>query len=165
MTHLVLVRFPDFLAAQTAGVALATLQDRVGTEAEDIVIVSQGSATSVKLDHLTRPSTGRALGGGRWGTLIGTLFAADPGSKSGPFRRAGLAPAFLDTAAALLDGGGAVLGLRVRLLGLDRVLDRLSTLAVTGRVLHTKLSPASEAALAEMAAEVPEAMTQRLRAG
>jgi hypothetical protein len=45
------------------------------------------------------------------------------------------------------------------------VLDRLSTLAVTGRVLHTKLSEASEAALSEMAAEVPDAMTGRLRAG
>lgn len=163
MSHLLVAIFTDEEAARMAGAALAQLQDRVGTEPEDIVVVTRPGKGRVTLDQSVRPDTGRALGGGQWGALIGTLFIKDDRGQPGFFRRAGVDEGFLAAVAQSLDQGGAALGMRVRDLGIERVQDRLSLLRVPGRVLTTRLDPKAATTLAQAAASLPEHVSRRHR--
>ena len=164
MSHIVVAIFSDEEAARMAGAALAQLQDRVGTEPEDIVVVTRSGAGRVTLDQSVRPDSGRALGGGRWGALIGTMFIRNDKGQPGFFRQAGMDERFLAAVGQALDRGGAALGIRVRELGVDRVQDRLALLRVPGRVLTTRLDPRTEAALDRAAAGLPEHVSRRHRA-
>jgi uncharacterized membrane protein len=164
VAHLLLVSYPDVPAAHAAGAAVAALQDRAGVPAEDIVIITRQEAGRVSLDHLTRQATGEALGGGQWGALIGTLFVVDADGASRLFKRTGLKAEFLNAVAQDLDRGMAILGLRVRGLGLEQVLDYLSARPGMGRVHSAELSGKSERAMAAIAAEFPGHVRQKAAA-
>lgn len=164
MSDLILLAYRTPGAAFVAGEALAVLQQEAAVEPEDIVVVTRDAAGRVTVNQSIDLATGRALGGGGWGTLIGMLFL--DGRKPVPkgnglaaqFLAAGLDASFLQSAGTALTRDGAVVGLRVRLLGAERVLDRVGTLKGAPKVLRTRLSPETEEALYDLLAQIPESV-------
>ncbi len=164
MSDLILAVYRSQSAAFVAGESLAALQQAAGTEPEDIVVITRDKAGRVSVNQSIDLATGEALGGGRWGTLIGMLFLDSRGPTAGnrglaaQFRATGLDERFLQDAAHALDKGGGAVGLRVRLLGRDRVLEKLKSLKGSPKVLWTRLSPDTEDALHDMQGQIPEAV-------
>lgn len=162
MSDLILLVYRSPSAAFVAGEALAVLQREAGTEPEDIVVVNKDGAGRVSLNQLIDLATGQPLGGGRWGTLIGLLFLDDrKPAKTGKglsaqLLAAGLDQGFLTSAGEALAKGGAVVGLRVRLLGVTRVLERVAALNGAPKVLRTRLAAETEDALYDMQGQIPE---------
>lgn len=167
MSDLILLVYRSQSAAFVAGEALAVLQQEAGTEPEDIVVVTRGAAGRVSVNQSTDLATGQPLGGGRWGTMIGMLFLDQRkpvrGGKglSAQLMEAGLDGSFLQTASKSLAVGSAVVGLRVRLLGAAAVLDRIRSLKGDPRILQTRLDAATEEALLEMQAQIPEQLLRQ----
>jgi uncharacterized membrane protein len=161
VSELIILTFRDRNAAFTAAEHLGTLQQAAGTEPEDIVVVTRNAAGGVSVNHLTDGTTGRALGGGGWGTLIALLFLDDRTARSaerGPaaqFLEAGLERQFLEEAAHALDKTGAVVGMRVRLLGPDRVIERARSLDGIQKVIRARLSGEAEDRLIDMQDQIP----------
>ncbi|WP_128516324.1 DUF1269 domain-containing protein [Tabrizicola thermarum] len=164
MSDLILAFYRTPSAAFAAGQALAAFQRAAGTEAEDIVVVTRDGTGRVQVNQSIDMATGRPLGGGRWGALIGLLFLDERDPRSGPgglaaqFRAVGLDEGFLQDATTALDKTGAVIGMRVRLLGRDRVTRRLTGLAGNPMLLWTRLSAETEEALLDMQSQIPEAV-------
>jgi uncharacterized membrane protein len=162
VSDLILAVYRTQAAAFAAGETLAALQQSAGTEPEDIVVVTRNAAGRVSINQSIDLATGEALGDGRWGTLIGLLFLDKRKPQSGrkglsaQFRAAGLEERFLQDVAHSLDKGGAAVGMRVRLLGKDRVLERLKSMKSKPKILWTRLSPDAEDALYEMQGQIPE---------
>ena len=125
--------------------ALAVLQQEAGTKPEDFVVVTRDVTGRISVNQSTDMATGLPLGGGRWGTMIGILFLDSrkpvPNGKglSSQLLATGLEEGFLRSAGQALEMGTAVVGLRVRLLGADRVLNRIKALKDTPKVLRTRL--------------------------
>lgn len=162
MSDLILLAYRSQTAAFVAGEALAVLQQEAGTEPEDIVVVTRDATGRVSVNQSTDLATGRPLGGGRWGTMIGMLFLDRrkpvQGGKglAAQFLEAGLEGAFLQAASRSLDSGSAVVGMRVRLLGAKAVLDRVRSLKGEPTILQTRLDAATEETLYDMQAKIPE---------
>jgi uncharacterized membrane protein len=162
VSDLIILVYRSQTAAFVAGEALAALQQETGTEPEDIVVVTKAATGRVSVNQSIDLATGQPLGGGRWGTLIGMLFL--DGRKPGP-RSKGLAAQFVETgldekfvlsASQSLEKGGAAVGMRVRLLGADRVLQRVKALKGSPKVLRARLAAATEDALHDMQAQIPQ---------
>lgn len=162
MSDLIILVYQSQTPAFVAGEALAALQQEAGTEPEDIVVVTRDATGRVSVNQSIELVSGQPLGGGHWGTMIGMLFLdrRKPGPKSkglaAQFAEAGLDVTFLQAVSQSLEPGGAAVGLRVRLLGTDRVLDRLKALKGSPKVLRARLSPATEEALYDLQAQIPE---------
>lgn len=167
MSDLILLAYRSQSAAFVAGEALAVLQQEAGTEPEDIVVITRDPSGRISVNQSTDLATGLPLGGGRWGTLIGMLFLDPrkplPGGKglAAQLLEAGLDAAFLQAASRSLTAGTAVVGLRVRLLGADAVLDRVKSLTGAPTILQARLDPATEDALYDMLAQIPEAFLRQ----
>lgn len=162
MSDLIIAVYRNQSAAFSAGETLAALQRSAGTEPEDIVVVTRDKSGRVTINQSISLATGAALAGGRWGALIGLLFL-DPvkphpkGKGLGAqFRAAGLDDRFLQDVGRSLAKPGAAVGLRVRLLGRDRVVDALKGTKGSPRILWTRLGPDAEEALADMQDRIPE---------
>ncbi|KAM3107445.1 DUF1269 domain-containing protein [Phormidesmis sp. 146-33] len=164
MSDLILLSYSSPSAAFVAGEALAVLQQEAGVEPEDIVVVTRDATGRVTVNQSIDLATGRALGGGGWGTLIGMLFlderkpAAAGSGLAAQFLATGIEASFLQSAGAALTRTGAVVGLRVRLLGAARVLERVRMLKGAPKVLTTRLSPETEEALYDLLAQIPDAV-------
>lgn len=162
MSDLILLVYRSQSAAFVAGEALAVLQQEAGTEPEDIVVVTRDVTGRISVNQSTDMATGLPLGGGRWGTMIGILFLDSrkpvPNGKglSSQLLATGLDESFLRSAGQALEMGTAMVGLRVRLLGADRVLNRIKALKDAPKVLRTRLDAATEEALYDMQAQIPE---------
>ncbi|RYI24161.1 MAG: DUF1269 domain-containing protein [Acetobacteraceae bacterium] len=162
VSDLILLAYRNPTAAFIAGETLATLQKEAGTEPEDIVVVTKSATGRISLNQSINLATGQPLGGGRWGTTIGLLFlddrkpAASGKGLASQLAEAGLEPSFLRSAVEALAKGGAVVGLRVRLLGAEAVLQRVKALKTVPKVLRTRLSAATEDALYDLQAQIPE---------
>lgn len=162
VSDLILLVYRSQSAAFVAGEALAVLQQEAGTEPEDIVVVTKDATGRVSVNQSIDLATGRPLGGGRWGTMIGMLFldsrkpATDGRGLSAQLLDTGLEEGFLRETGKALEKGGAVVGLRVRLLGADRVLERIKTLKEAPKVLRTRLGAGTEEALYELQALIPD---------
>lgn len=162
MSDLILLVYRSQSAAFVAGEALAKLQQEAGTEPEDIVVVTKDGAGRVSVNQSINLATGQPLGDGRWGMLIGMLFlderrpAQNAKGLSAQLLEAGIDAGFLRSAGEALAKGGAVVGLRVRLLGANRVLDRVMALKPAPKVVQTRLSAATEDALYDMQGQIPE---------
>ena len=85
--------------------------------------------------------TGGAIGGGIWGTLIGLLFlnplvgaavGAGAGALAGKFSDIGIDDEFLRDVGHSLDKGGAAVGVLVRKMTPDKVLEGLERLPRKG---------------------------------
>jgi uncharacterized membrane protein len=161
VSDLILLVYRSASAGFVAGEALAVLQQEAGIEPEDIVVVTKDATGRVTVNQSIELATGRPLGGGAWGTLIGMLFLDSRKPASGgrglaaQFLDAGLDETFLREAGRSLRPGGAAVGMRIRLLGTSRVLDRVKSLRGDPQVLQTRLGATTEDALWDMQAQIP----------
>ncbi|MDP3261550.1 MAG: DUF1269 domain-containing protein [Tabrizicola sp.] len=164
MSDLIIVAFPDEATAFAAGKALVALQKEHLIEMEDVVVVTRDDTGKVSLHQSVNLTTGGAIGGGIWGTLIGLLFlnpivgaavGAGAGALAGKFSDIGIDDQFLRDIGQSLDKGGAAVGLLIRKLTTEKVLERLEPYREKGRVLHTSLSNEAEARLKEFLEKVP----------
>ena len=164
MADLIIIAFPDEATAFAAGEALVALQKQYLIEMEDVVVVTRGEDGRVQLNQSVNLVTGGAIGGGLWGTLIGLLFlnpvvgavvGAGAGALAGRFSDMGIDDQFLKDIGQSLDKGGAAVGMLIRKITADKVLERLEPFRNKGRVIHTSLSHAAEARLKEFLETVP----------
>jgi uncharacterized membrane protein len=164
MSDLIVVAFPDEATAFAAAEALVALQKQYLIEMEDVVVVTRGEDGRVQLHQSVNLTTGGAIGGGLWGTLIGLLFmnpvagaavGAGAGALLGKFRDYGINDDFLRDVGASLDRGGAAVGMLVRKLTADKVYERLEPFREKGRVIHTSLSHEAEARLKAFLEKIP----------
>jgi len=170
VSDLIIAVYRNAAAAFSAGESLAALQQSAGTEPEDIVVVMRDASGRVTINQSISLATGEPLAGGRWGALIGMLFLAPP--KSNPngkglgaqFRAAGLDDRFLQDIGRSLPKQGAAIGMRVRLLGKDRVIDALKGQKGSPKILWTRLNPDAEEALVDMQGQIPEAALTQAQA-
>lgn len=170
MSDLIVVAFSNQAAATVARNALVALQQAAGTAPEDIILVTQTRAGQITLEQSIWLATGMPLGDGRWGMLIGSLFLDDrkpsQQSKKGLstlFHKAGLDAEFLQDVSRALASGGAAVGMRVRKLGAQAVIDRLASLPETGRMMHRPLSAEAESELEALHDLIPEYVPKHLR--
>ncbi len=164
MSDLIIVAFPDEATAFAAGEALVLLQKKYLIEMEDVVVVTRDMDGRVKLNQSVNLVTGGAIGGGLWGTLIGLLFlnpivgaavGAGAGAIAGKFSDMGIDDDFLRDVGQSLDKGGAAVGVLVRKMTPDKVLEGLEAFREKGRVIHTSLSHDAEANLRKFLEQVP----------
>jgi uncharacterized membrane protein len=148
-------------AAFVAGENLAVLQQAAGTEPEDIVVITRHASGRVAINQSTNLATGEPLGGGRWGTLIGLMFLDTRTPKAAAvglgaqLRATGLDEKFQQSVAKSLKKGGGAVGMRLRLLGKDKVIARLNSLKGSPTILWTRLSADTEEALEDMQSQIP----------
>jgi uncharacterized membrane protein len=167
LSDLIIAAYRSQNAAFVAGESLAALQQEAGTEPEDIVVVTRDATGRVSINQSIDLATGKPLGGGRWGALIGMLFldARKPMvggvGLASQFRTAGLDGGFLQDVFHALDAKGAAIGLRVRLLGAKRVVERLQALPGTPRILQTRIGAEAEEALYDMQGQIPDPVVQQ----
>ena len=161
MTDLIIAAFGSQNAAFVAGERLAVLQREAGVEPEDIVVVTRDASGRVSVNQSVDIATGKPLGGGQWGMLIGMLFLD---LRKGGGRGRGIAPQlveagldaeFLDDVVHCLDAGGGAVGLRVRALGVERVRDRLVSSRPTPRLVQTTLDSETEEAFHALMDQIP----------
>lgn len=164
MSDLIIAVYRSETAAFVAGDNLVALQHAAGTEAEDIVVVTRDKTGRVSVNQSIDLATGEPLAGGRWGALIGLLFLDSgkdqPKGKglAARFSATGLDARFVQEVAGSLDAGGAAVGMRVRLLGRDRVEEALKSGKGSPKVLWTRLSPDAEDALVDMHDQIPDSV-------
>lgn len=163
MSDLLIAAYDNPSAAFAAGARLAALQRDSGAEPEDIVVVTRNSAGRVALHRSVDSDSGRPIGGGRWGVLIGMLFLdtrapqANGQGLSDQLRTAGLDAGFLQDAASCLLPGGAAVGIHVRMLGAEHVRSHLAQGGGKPRILHQRLSAETEDALQDLQDQLPQA--------
>ena len=164
MSDLIIVAFPDEATAFAAAEALVLLQKEYLIEMEDVVVVTRDEDGKVTLNQSVNLTTGGAIGGGLWGTLIGLLFlnpvvgaaiGAGAGALAGKFSDIGIDDDFLRDVGHSLDKGGAAVGLLIRKITTDKVMERLEPFRDKGRVLHTSLSHEAEAGLKQFLEKIP----------
>lgn len=140
------------------------LQKQYLIEMEDVVVVTRDTNGKVTLNQSINLTTGGAIGGGLWGTLIGLLFlnpvvgaavGAGAGALAGKFSDIGIDDGFLRDVGNSLDKGGAAVGMLIRKITTDKVLERLEPFREKGRVIHTSLSHEAEARLKAFLEKVP----------
>ncbi|MGL5009780.1 MAG: DUF1269 domain-containing protein [Paracoccaceae bacterium] len=156
MSDLIIVAFADEATAFEARAELVKLQKEYLIEMEDVVIITRSDGGDVQLHQAVNLTASGAMGGGLWGALIGMLFlnpvvgaavGAGAGALAGKFTDLGIDDDFLRNVGRSLDKGGAAVGVLIRKMTADKVLDRLGSLKAKGRVLQTSLSKDAEAKL------------------
>jgi uncharacterized membrane protein len=164
MPDLIIVAFPDEATAFAAGEALVVLQKQYLIDMEDVVVVTRDDNGEVNLNQSIKRSTGAAIGGGLWGLLIGMLFlnpsagaaaGAGLGATAARFSDLGIDDAFLRDVGQSLDKGGAAVGMLVRKITTDKVLEGLEPFRNKGRVIQTSLSHQAEAQLRDFLERIP----------
>lgn len=163
MSDLIIVAFPDEATAFEARAQLVALQKEYLIEMEDVVVVTRHESSDVQLHQAVNLTAGGAVGGGLWGALVGLIFlnpligaavGAGAGALAGKYSDVGINDDFLRSVGQSLDRGGAAVGLLVRKMTADKVLERLSVFRAKGRVIQTSLSHEAEAKLRAMLEEV-----------
>jgi uncharacterized membrane protein len=144
---------------------LVKLQKDYLLEMEDAVVVTKSAEGKVALHQAVNLTAAGAAGGGMWGALIGLLFlnpllgaavGAGAGALSGKLTDIGINDGFLKEVGSTLTPGGAAVGVLVRKVTGDKVLDRLGEFRAKGRVIQTSLSKEQEDML-KSAFEAPSA--------
>jgi uncharacterized membrane protein len=164
MSDLIIVAFPDEATAFEARAQLVALQKEYLIEMEDVVIVTRDESGDVQLHQAVNLTAGGAVGGGMWGALLGLLFlnplvgaavGAGAGALAGKLTDIGINDEFLMNIGRSLDKGGAAVGVLVRKMTADKVLERMSVFRAKGRVLQTSLSHDAENKLKAMLEHIP----------
>ncbi len=159
MSDLIIIAFPDEATAFEARAALVALQREYLIEMEDVVIVTREADGDVKLHQAVNLTTAGAVGGGFWGALIGLLFlnpilgaavGAGAGAISGRLSDVGINDDFLKDVGKSLDKGGSAVGVLIRKMTGDKVLERLEAFRSKGRVIQTSLSKDADQALRDL---------------
>ena len=168
MSDLIVVAFPDEATAYEARAQLVALQKEYLIEMEDVVIVTRNAKGDVHLHQAVNLTTGGAVGGGMWGAVLGLLVlnpvlgaavGAGAGALAGKYTDIGINDDFLRSVGQSLDQGHAALGVLVRKMTADKVLERMATLRGKGRVVQTSLSHEAEARLKALL-EAPTSLGQ-----
>lgn len=163
MSDLIIVAFPDEATAFEARAALVALQKEYLIEMEDVVIITRAEGGDVTLHQAVNMTAAGAVGGGFWGALVGLLFlnpllgaavGAGAGAISGRMTDIGMNDEFLRDMGQSLDKGGAAVGVLIRKMTSDKVLDRLQVFRSKGRVIQTSLSKDADQALRDLFEEV-----------
>ena len=155
MSTLVVVAYKDKFKAEEVRICLSKMQRDDLIDIEDAVVaVRDPDHSEVKLRQATHPPVGRAIRGGFWGLLIGTLFMSPllglvVGARGGTVGRAlsemGIEEEFIRSLASAMAPGGSALFVLVRNAKPDRVLAELK--GTGGKILKTSLSHEDEATL------------------
>lgn len=157
MPDLMILAFADEGLAFAAGETLVLMQRASPAKMEDVAVVTREADGTVRLNHSVDLATGKAIGGGAWGTLIGLIFVPEDdeaqAGMAGRLADLGLDPDFLRAARHSLDHGGAAVGLVLRDLSAEAVLERLARF--NPRPLRATLAPRTEAALGDFLATFP----------
>jgi len=153
MSDLIVVAFDDEATAFELRAALVKLQKEYLLQMEDAVVVTKAADGKVALHQAVNMTVAGAAGGGMWGALIGLLFlnpllgaavGAGAGALSGKLTDIGINDGFLKEVGAALTPGGAAVGVLVRKVTGDKVLERLGEFRTKGRVIQTSLSTEQE---------------------
>lgn len=170
MSELIIIAFSSEAAAIKARDLLVSLQLTAKTSPEDIILVIRKRAGEIRLEQSVWRATGKPLGDGRWGMLIGSLFLDERDAKKQKdqglaafFRKAGLETRFLNDVSTALVSGGAAVGMRLQALTAEAVIDTLSKLAEPGRVLRAKLTAEVASELEVIHDFIPEYVPAHLR--
>lgn len=165
MTDLVLISYPDEAAGFAARTELVKMQKEYLIDMEDAVVVTKAADGKIQLHQSVNLAGIGAVSGGMWGALIGLLFlspllgaavGAGAGALSGKLTDLGIDDNFLKEAGSSLKPGGSILGILIRKMTTDKVLEGLKSLPVKGKVIQTSLSDNVETEL-KAAIEAPAA--------
>ena len=163
MSDLIIVAFPDEATAFELRAELVKLQKDYLIEMEDVVVVTRELDGDVKLHQAVNLTASGAAGGTFWGALVGLLFlnplvgaavGAGAGALAGKLSDIGIDDDFLKDVGKSLDRGGSAVGVLVRKMTADKVMDRLSGFKAKGRVVQTSLSKDADAALRRLLEKV-----------
>jgi uncharacterized membrane protein len=156
MTDLVIVALQDEATAFQLRADLVKLQKEYLIEMEDVVVVTREGDGQVKLHQSVNLTASGAVGGTFWGALVGLLFlnpivgaavGAGAGAVAGRFTDIGIEDAFLKSVGESLAPGGAAVGVLIRKMTADKVLERLVDYRAKGRVIQTSLTKEAEGRL------------------
>lgn len=163
MSELIIAAFPTETAAMAARDALVRLQLAARTELEDVILIIRRAEGEITLEQAAWKATGKPLGDGRWGLLIGSLFLDERDPKkqknrglAALFRRTGLDPDFIRQVSRALVSGGAAVGMRSRALSPKTVIAGLADLDPPGRVMRATLTAEVEAELEKLCDVIPD---------
>ncbi len=166
MSDLVIITFADQANAFDARAALVKMQRDYLIEMEDVVVVTRKADGGVQLHQAMNLTAAGAAGGGLWGSLVGLLFlnpllgaavGAGAGALSGWLTDVGISDADLKQLGENLPEGGAALGVLIRKMTADKVLDGLKEFAGKAHVLRTSLSKEQEAQLESVLTDAQQA--------
>ncbi|MFT4014298.1 MAG: DUF1269 domain-containing protein [Paracoccus sp. (in: a-proteobacteria)] len=158
MSDLLVIAFDDEASGFELRGELVKLQKEYLIELEDVVVVTRPSAEDVQLHQAVNLTAAGAIGGGFWGTLVGLLFlnpllgaavGAASGAVAGRFTDTGINDDFMRELGHSIQPGGSGVFILLRKMTGDKVLARLESFHLRGRVLQTSLPEAQEEKLRE----------------
>src|SRR4029077_18470668 len=161
MSDLVVIAFPTEAKAEEVRQKLLAMQKEYLIELSDAVIAVKDDKNHIKLNQLLNTTTGGAVSGAFWGSLIGLIFlmplagaaiGAASGAIGGKLTDLGINDKWMKDVAAAIQPGTAALFLLIRKVTADKVLEGLR--GEGGTVLRTSLDHTKEAALQEVLAGI-----------
>ncbi len=153
MSDLLVIAFDDEAAGFELRTELVKMQKEFLIQLEDAVVVTRPTADNIQLHQAVNLTTAGALGGGFWGTLVGLIFlnpligaavGAGAGAIAGRFSDIGINDDFMRELGQSIPPGGSAVCILVRKMTADKVLARVESFRIRGRVLQTSLPEAEE---------------------
>ena len=153
MSDLVVIAFDDEATGFELRSELVKMQTEYLIQLEDAVVVTRPSAEDIQLHQAVNLTAAGAVGGGFWGTLVGLLFlnpllgaavGAASGAIAGKLSDVGINDDFMRSLGQSIPPGGSAVFILVRKMTADKVLARLESFRLRGRVLQTSLPDAQE---------------------
>ena len=153
MSDLLVIAFDDEATGFELRSELVKMQKEYLIELEDAVVVTRPGAEDVQLHQAVNLTAAGAVGGGFWGTRVGLLFlnplvgaavGAASGAIAGRLSDVGINDDFMRQLGHSIPPGGSAVFILVRKMTADKVLARLESFHLRGRVLQTSLPDAEE---------------------
>ena len=158
MSDLLVIAFDDEANGFELRTELVKMQKEYLIELEDAVVVTRPAADDIQLHQAVNLTAAGALGGGFWGTLVGLIFlnplvgaavGAASGALAGRFTDIGINDDFMRELGQSIPPGGSAVFILVRKMTADKVLARIESFHLRGRVLQTSLPQEQEQHLRE----------------
>lgn len=156
MSDLLVIAFDDEATGFDLRSELVKMQQDYLIQLEDAVVVTRPSADDIQLHQAVNLTAAGALGGGFWGTLVGLIVlnplvglavGAASGAIAGRLSDIGINDGFMRDLGRSIPPGGSAVFILLRKMTADKMLARLESFHMRGRVLQTSLSDADEARL------------------
>ncbi|KGJ05550.1 Uncharacterized membrane protein [Paracoccus halophilus] len=158
MSDLLVIAFDNEADGFALRSELVKMQKEYLIELEDAVVVTRSSADDIQLHQAMNLTAAGAVGGGFWGTLVGLIFlnpligaavGAGAGALAGKLSDIGINDQFMRDLGQSIPPGGSAVFILVRKMTADKVLARLESFHMKGRVMQTSLSDPEEERLRE----------------
>lgn len=158
MSQLIVIGFDSEADAFALRDELAKAQKEYLLKLEDAVVVTRPTEGEYQLHQALNLTSAGALGGTFWGGLVGLLFlnpllgaavGAASGAIAGKLSDVGINDDFMRSLGQSIPPGGSAVFILVRKMTADKVLARLESFRLRGRVLQTSLPDAQEERLRE----------------